>query len=98
MSGYDYQVEAGDSGGSNWERNDFAWVLYAADGTVLPTWIRTATSDQSASPPDCPDIPSQELDAILGQIVTLPSVDGSISYRTLMTSSTMATSRRWVHP
>ncbi|HYI26058.1 MAG TPA: HAMP domain-containing sensor histidine kinase [Thermomicrobiales bacterium] len=84
MSGYDYQVEAGDSGGSNWERNDFAWVLYAADGTVLDM-DPYGYKDQSASPPDCPDIPSPELDAALGQIVTLPSIDGSISYRTLMT-------------
>ena len=83
-TGYDYQAPVAEDSGSNWERNDFAWVLYAADGTVLdmdPYGYR----DQSASPPDCPDIPSPELDAALGEVVTLPSIDGTIQYRTLMT-------------
>ncbi|MDQ3656940.1 MAG: HAMP domain-containing histidine kinase [Chloroflexota bacterium] len=74
--------EAGDRN-DDWERNDFARVVYAPDGVVLDD-DRYGYPDDRKALPDCPDIPSPELDEILGEVVTLPSTDGTLSYRTLI--------------
>ena len=70
--------------GEDWERNDFAWMVYGPNGELLDI-EPYGYADHRASPPDCPDIPSPELDEMLGEVVTLPAVDGSLEYRTLIT-------------
>lgn len=80
-----YQVAEGSGDGADrpWQWRGFATLVYAPDGTVLslePYGYR----DNAASPPKCPDIPSPELDAILDRVVTLPSHDGTLHYRTLV--------------
>jgi two-component system OmpR family sensor kinase len=67
----------------DWGRNDFARLVYTEDGLVVDAQYY-GYADNPASPPDCPDIPSDELDAIMGEVVTLPSIDGTLEYRTLM--------------
>jgi len=74
--------EAGD-GYDDWERNDFARLLYSPDGEVTDVDLYGYADDRKA-PPDCPDMPSPELDEVLGEVVTLPSTDGTLSYRTLI--------------
>jgi two-component system, OmpR family, sensor kinase len=39
---------------------------------------------EGKSPPDLPPLPSEEADDCLGEIVTFPSVDGSLDYRVLI--------------
>ncbi len=68
---------------NDWERNDFARLVYDAKGTLTYSQYY-GYSDDPKSPPDCPDIPSQELDEMLGEVVTLDSTDGTMSYRTLI--------------
>ena len=65
------------------ERNDFARLLYLPDGTVDRADYYGYADDRK-SPPDCPKIPSTELDEMLDEVVTLPSTDGTLSYRTLI--------------
>jgi two-component system OmpR family sensor kinase len=73
--------DSGATDGEAWERHDFATLVYAPDGTVLDVVPYGYVLDPQP-PPKCPEIPSPELDAILNRVVTLPSTDGSIEYRT----------------
>jgi two-component system OmpR family sensor kinase len=82
---YYYQPPPDDGGGPGWERYDFAWILYNADGSLAGSPQYYGYADQQLPLPVCPDIPSQALDDILGRVVTLSSADGTIEYRTLMT-------------
>lgn len=68
---------------SKWQRRDFATLVYSPEGALLEL-EPYGYEDDPASPPLCPEIPSVELNAILGQIVTLPSNDGTLEYRTLV--------------
>ncbi len=67
----------------SYRKNDFANLIYSPTGETLE-WELYGYADDRASPPDCPDIPSPELNSVLGVVVTLPSIDGSLEYRTLM--------------
>lgn len=69
--------------GNPWDKHDFAYILYGADGSVLEA-VSYGYAENRLPLPDCPDIPSPELDSMLNQVVTLPSVDGTVNYRTLM--------------
>jgi two-component system OmpR family sensor kinase len=74
----------GDSSDSpSYQKNDFANIIYSSTGD-LDYAEPYGYADDRASLPDCPDIPSAELDDILGVVVTLPSLDGSLEYRALM--------------
>ncbi len=64
-------------------RNDFALLVYAANGEVRHADYYGYANDPKALP-DCPEIPSPELDAILGEVTTLRSTDDTLSYRTLI--------------
>jgi two-component system OmpR family sensor kinase len=86
---YDRSYEPGpgdEYDGNPWARNDYARIVYTADGAIV-TGDYAGYADDPQAPPDCPDIPSPELDAILGDVVTLPSTDGTLSYRTLIQES-----------
>lgn len=72
-----------DYDGDRSERSDFARVLYTSDGTELSRTDYGYADDRKA-PPTCPEIPSPELNEMLGEVTTLPSTDGTLSYRTLI--------------
>ncbi|MEJ7901828.1 MAG: HAMP domain-containing sensor histidine kinase [Thermomicrobiales bacterium] len=72
--------------GNPWARNDYARLVYSADGT-FEYGDYAGYADDPQAPPDCPEIPSPELDEVLGEVVTLPSTDGTLSYRTLIEES-----------
>ncbi len=72
--------------GNPWARNDYARIEYSAAGVIL-TDEYPGYADDPLAPPDCPEIPSPELDDILGDVVTLPSTDGTFAYRTLIQES-----------
>lgn len=83
-SGYAFEPSPeGDDGGDDWERNDFARLVFSPEGEERVVDLYGYADDRKA-PPDCPDIPSPELDEILGEVVTLPATDGTLSYRTLI--------------
>jgi two-component system OmpR family sensor kinase len=67
----------------SYHKNDFANLIYGPTGDLREAELY-GYADDRLSPPDCPDIPSPELDSMLGNVVTLPSLDGSLQYRTLM--------------
>lgn len=79
----DYQNNNNTSDSPSYQKNDFANIIYSPTGD-LDYAEPYGYADSRASLPDCPDIPSPELDEILGVVVTLPSLDGTLQYRALM--------------
>lgn len=66
-----------------WDKHDFAYMLYAPDGTLLDV-VPYGYAESRLPLPDCPDIPSPELDDALDEVITLSSEDGEVQYRTLL--------------
>ncbi len=56
------------------------WFVYGPDGQLLID-RPLGFSDAPRSAPHLPPIPSEEAFDLLGEIVTVPSVDGSLNYR-----------------
>lgn len=67
--------------GEAWERRDFATLVYTANGAPLQIELAGYVNEPK-SPFVCPEIPSAELDSMLNRVVTLPSEDGTLEYRT----------------
>lgn len=65
----------------DWERRDFATLVYSADGAFLDGEPYGYVNDPQPFFV-CPEIPSAELDSMLNEVVTLSSEDGSLQYRT----------------
>lgn len=60
-----------------------AEIDFTADGTVLRTQ-RAGFTDEPFSLPELPDVPSEEVDALLDRVVTLVSRNGELDYRVLV--------------
>jgi two-component system OmpR family sensor kinase len=63
-------------------RQTIATFIYRANGTLRQS-RPSGYSDNPDSPPKLPAFGSSEFQALIGKIVTLPSEDGSLSYRVL---------------
>ncbi len=61
--------------------------VYGRDGSVLVNQP-SGFADDPPSPPDLPPVPSTAIDRLVGQIVTLPSVAGDLSYRVFVQQAT----------
>lgn len=80
-----------DGGGSEGETEDYdlyerttARLVYSETGTLLVEEC-SGFQDNPDSPPSVPPIPSDDLDGIVGKLVTAPSQDGTLRYRMLVT-------------
>src|SRR5262245_40595217 len=88
QDGYGAQptATAGDST-SAWAANPVAYFVYSSTGQLVENHP-CGYADDPKSPPKLPAIPSPEVDQLVDHIVTMPAVDGSLSYRTLVQRDT----------
>jgi two-component system OmpR family sensor kinase len=77
----DSSTSSGDPEGNDF--HEFARMVYDADGT-LTDWQFYGYPDDPAPLPKCPPMPSEELDNVIGNVVTLPATEGDLTYRTLI--------------
>ena len=68
--------------GSGYDFHPFAMLVYDASGELLME-NPAGFQDEAEPLPEVPEVPSDEVDALVGRIVTVPSVDGSLEYRLL---------------
>jgi two-component system, OmpR family, sensor kinase len=80
----EYAVADSPSDNDSYSRDDFARLVYDSNGNTIGEQQLYGWAGERLSPPDCPDIPSHELDSMIGEVVTLNSIDGSVQYRTLI--------------
>jgi two-component system, OmpR family, sensor kinase len=71
------------SGGYSLYERPVAHFIYSSNGELLFEEL-CGYPDKPESPPLLPDIPSRELDELLGRMVTAPAVDASLDYRMLV--------------
>ena len=71
-----------DSGYDQTKRS-FCTLIYRADGSLRNKDL-SGYADAPDSPPKLPELGSAEFAALLGHIVTLPAVDGTLEYRVLI--------------
>jgi len=64
-------------------KQDVAHFVYDASGNLTVN-EPSGYHDNPDAAPELPDIPSARLDSILGQIVTLPTIDGANDFRVLV--------------
>ncbi len=60
----------------------YALTIRDASGTVLVN-DQSGYQDDLDPPPQLPEVPSDEADALVGRIVTVPAVEGDLEYRLL---------------
>ena len=73
-------VAGPDGGDRGVQFREFAEIMYASDGTVVRS-EPAGFADAPEALPAIPTVPSGELDAIIGRVVTLPAVGGHGHYR-----------------
>lgn len=74
-------------GDSDVYEQQVARFVYAPNGTLVLNQP-SGYADDPTSPPELPPIPSAALNGLAGHIVTVPAVDGSLSYRMLVQQTT----------
>jgi two-component system OmpR family sensor kinase len=68
---------------ADWEARTVAYFVYSSTGEELENHP-CGFADDPKPPPQLPDIPGAEVNAMVDHIVTTPAVDGSLDYRTLV--------------
>jgi two-component system OmpR family sensor kinase len=79
----DANPDTGDDSTQDWDAKSVAYLVYSPTGVQLAKEL-CGFKDDPKPPPSLPEIPSAEIDAMVGDIVTTPSIDGTFDYRTLV--------------